>query len=89
MNATSSPSASPPPIAALRRPGPLAGPLKYVKILRISLMERLVYRADFFVATLFRFLPLLTIAYLFNYLDRYVVSAVLTPIAFAFSSTSD
>src|SRR5436853_2138838 len=33
---------------------------KYFKILRISLMERLVYRADFFVATLFRFLPLLT-----------------------------
>ena len=33
---------------------------KYLKILRISLMERLVYRADFFVATLFRFLPLLT-----------------------------
>src|SRR5205823_574614 len=32
----------------------------YLKILRISLMERLVYRADFFVATLFRFLPLLT-----------------------------
>src|SRR5205814_2361592 len=33
---------------------------KYFKILRISLMERLVYRADFFVATLFRFLPLLS-----------------------------
>jgi ABC-2 type transport system permease protein len=33
--------------------------VKYLKILRISLMERLVYRADFFVATLFRFLPLL------------------------------
>jgi ABC-2 type transport system permease protein len=60
MNATSSPSANPPPFAALSRPGLLAGPLKYLKILRISLMERLVYRADFFVATLFRFLPLLT-----------------------------
>ncbi len=33
---------------------------KYVKILRISLVERLTYRADFFVATLFRFLPLVT-----------------------------
>ena len=33
---------------------------KYGKILRISLSERLVYRADFFVSTLFRFLPLVT-----------------------------
>lgn len=33
---------------------------KYWKILRISLIERLVYRADFFVSTVFRFLPLVT-----------------------------
>jgi len=33
---------------------------KYWKILRISLVERLVYRADFFVTTVFRFLPLVT-----------------------------
>ena len=33
---------------------------KYGKILRISLVERLVYRADFFVTTFFRFLPLAT-----------------------------
>lgn len=33
---------------------------KYLKILRVSLVERLTYRADFFVATLFRFLPLVT-----------------------------
>ncbi|MCS7046123.1 MAG: ABC-2 family transporter protein, partial [Gemmataceae bacterium] len=33
---------------------------KYGKILRIALTERLVYRADFFVSTLFRFLPLIT-----------------------------
>jgi ABC-2 type transport system permease protein len=33
---------------------------KYGKILRISLVERLVYRADFFVSTIFRFLPLVT-----------------------------
>ena len=39
----------------------IAGSLrKYLKILRISLVERLTYRADFFVATLFRFLPLVT-----------------------------
>jgi ABC-2 type transport system permease protein len=33
---------------------------KYVKILRISLVERMVYRADFLVSTVFRFLPLVT-----------------------------
>jgi ABC-2 type transport system permease protein len=34
--------------------------IKYFKILRISLVERLTYRADFFVTTFFRFLPLIT-----------------------------
>jgi len=38
----------------------LAGLRKYLKILRISLVERLTYRADFFVTTFFRFLPLVT-----------------------------
>jgi ABC-2 type transport system permease protein len=33
---------------------------KYWKILRVSLVERLVYRADFIVSTVFRFLPLVT-----------------------------
>lgn len=33
---------------------------KYGNILRVSLIERLTYRADFFVATAFRFLPLVT-----------------------------
>src|SRR5207248_11722655 len=33
---------------------------KYLKILRISLVERLAYRADFFLTTFFRFLPLVT-----------------------------
>jgi ABC-2 type transport system permease protein len=38
-----------------------ARPLKkYWNILRISLVERLVYRADFMVSTVFRFLPLVT-----------------------------
>ncbi len=34
--------------------------VKYLKILRISLVERLVYRGDFLLATVFRFLPLIT-----------------------------
>jgi ABC-2 type transport system permease protein len=40
---------------------PPSSPLKkYWKILRVSLIERLVYRADFIVSTIFRFLPLVT-----------------------------
>src|SRR6516225_770092 len=57
MKAITSPSDGP---TSLPVPGAAAALVKYIKILRISLMERLVYRADFFVATLFRFLPLLT-----------------------------
>src|SRR5437763_13531810 len=63
MRATTSPppSATPQAVALpVVPPGRLAALAKYLKILRISLMERLVYRADFFVATLFRFLPLST-----------------------------
>lgn len=41
----------PPPVHPLR---------KYWNILRISLVERLTYRADFFFTTFLRFLPLLT-----------------------------
>jgi ABC-2 type transport system permease protein len=33
---------------------------KYWKIFRISLVERMVYRADFFLSTLLRFLPMVT-----------------------------
>lgn len=45
--------------AAVALPRPSA-PKKYWKIVRISLVERLVYRADFIVSTFFRFLPLVT-----------------------------
>src|SRR3954451_3590400 len=49
------------PVVDLPAPGRVGRSVrKYLKILRVSLVERLVYRADFFVATLFRFLPLLT-----------------------------
>src|ERR1700731_3039192 len=43
-----------------RRISVFASLRKYLKILRISLVERLTYRADFFVTTFFRFLPLIT-----------------------------
>src|SRR5438874_2005658 len=49
--------------AALRPSGPtrlLRGLRKYGKIFRVSLIERLTYRGDFFVSTLLRFLPMIT-----------------------------
>jgi ABC-2 type transport system permease protein len=52
----------PPAAAALALPAPGWGrsALKYWKIFRASLTERMVYRADFFLSTLLRFLPMLT-----------------------------
>ena len=47
--------ATPPPAAR-----PRGGLRKYLKILRVSLVERLHYRADFLISTFFRFLPMLT-----------------------------
>src|SRR5262245_38493147 len=41
-------------------PGVVLSLKKYGKILRISLVERMVYRADFLVSTVVRFLPLVT-----------------------------
>jgi ABC-2 type transport system permease protein len=48
--------------AVLTRPAnrPVRVLRKYWNICRISLIERLTYRADFFLATLLRFLPMLT-----------------------------
>jgi ABC-2 type transport system permease protein len=39
---------------------PLGGLLKYWKIFRVSLTERLHYRGDFFLGTVLRYLPMLT-----------------------------
>ena len=46
--------------APLPAPGVWTGLRKYAKIFRVSLTERLVYRFDFFLATLLRFLPMIT-----------------------------
>src|SRR5882724_8563159 len=48
---------APPAVAG---PAVLIALRKYGKILRASLVERLAYRADFFLSTLLRFLPMLT-----------------------------
>jgi ABC-2 type transport system permease protein len=49
-----------PVVNAPGSPGLITSLKKYGKILRISLVERMVYRADFMVSTVFRFLPLVT-----------------------------
>ena len=38
----------------------LRGARKYSKILRVSLIERMTYRGDFFLGTVLRFLPTIT-----------------------------
>jgi ABC-2 type transport system permease protein len=50
--------------------GPLATIRKYLKILRASLVERMTYRADFILGTLFRFLPILTTILLWRAIYR-------------------
>jgi ABC-2 type transport system permease protein len=57
-----------PPIPAPRR-GP-AALRKYAKIARVSLVERLTYRGDFFFGTVLRFLPMLTTILLWQAIYR-------------------
>jgi ABC-2 type transport system permease protein len=53
------PESSQTPVA--HTPGsPVLALRKYVRIARVSLIERLAYRGDFFLATILRFLPLVT-----------------------------
>ena len=48
-----------PALAPVRR-GPLATLVKYTKIFRVSLIERMTYRGDFLFGTILRFLPIVT-----------------------------
>src|SRR5437867_13037031 len=41
-------------------PGPVRAVVKYFNIYRVSLIERLAYRGDFFLGTILRFLPMVT-----------------------------
>jgi ABC-2 type transport system permease protein len=50
---------TPAPPAVRPRRGP-AALRKYAKIMRVSLVERMTYRGDFFFGTVLRFLPMLT-----------------------------
>ena len=53
-------SARPPVAPSPRQPGLAQAFRKYTKILRVSLTERMTYRGDFFLATILRFLPMVT-----------------------------
>src|SRR5438105_650575 len=51
----------PPPVETPVPAWSVAGAVrKYLKILRVSLIERLAYRSDFFLSTFLRFLPMAT-----------------------------
>ncbi|WP_165073700.1 ABC transporter permease [Paludisphaera rhizosphaerae] len=47
-------------IPATPSPGPLHALVKYARIFRVSLIERMTYRSDFLIGTLLRFLPIIT-----------------------------
>lgn len=51
---------APRPVGGVRPRGRASALRKYVKILRVSLIERMTYRADFLITTFLRFLPMLT-----------------------------
>jgi ABC-2 type transport system permease protein len=55
------PAAERPPVPSrLAAPNPLRSVRKYVSICKVSLIERMTYRGDFFLGTLLRFLPMVT-----------------------------
>lgn len=49
-----------PPHPSSRGRGPLGPAVKYAKIFRIALIERMTYRGDFLFGTVLRFLPIIT-----------------------------
>src|SRR5271157_2209424 len=49
-----------PPLRQAPPRGPIATLKKHTKIVRVSLSERMTYRADFLLGTVLRFLPLVT-----------------------------
>ncbi|OJW12291.1 MAG: ABC transporter permease [Planctomycetales bacterium 71-10] len=52
---------TPPDVAlAPPRPGPLPSLVKYARIFRVALIERMTYRSDFLLGTILRFLPIVT-----------------------------
>lgn len=59
-----------PSIPASRDTGAWASARKYLRIFRVSLVERLAYRADFLLGTVLRFLPLVTSVLLWSAVYR-------------------
>jgi ABC-2 type transport system permease protein len=68
LSVNSSPSR--PVTLSLRHPVPFRAFRKYSKILRVSLIERMTYRGDFFLATILRFLPMVTTILLWHAIYR-------------------
>jgi ABC-2 type transport system permease protein len=67
----SAPATAIAPLAIDPRPrGPVATVRKYAKILRVSLVERMTYRADFLLGTFLRFVPMLTTILLWEAIFR-------------------
>jgi ABC-2 type transport system permease protein len=60
ISSTGSATSAGPALPALPPWRPFQAVQKYWKILRVSLIERMAYRADFFLSTFLRFLPMLT-----------------------------
>ena len=61
-------SAGPLPVSA--GPGLMGSLKKYLRIFRVSLVERLAYRADFLLGTVLRFLPMVTSVLLWSAVYR-------------------
>jgi len=59
-----------PALPAFRPAGVLGAARKYLRIFRVSLVERLAYRADFLLGTVLRFLPLVTSVLLWSAVYR-------------------
>jgi ABC-2 type transport system permease protein len=56
---------------------------KYTKILRVSLIERMTYRGDFFLATILRFLPMVTTILLWHAIYKGAEGDEATPVQLA------
>lgn len=57
-------------LPVISKPGLVGSLRKYLRIFRVSLVERLAYRADFLLGTVLRFLPMVTSVLLWSAVYR-------------------
>jgi ABC-2 type transport system permease protein len=85
-----SPSDTPPPLNRPERGSALIRAFrKYTKILRVSLIERMTYRGDFFLATILRFLPMVTTILLWHAIYKGAEGAESKPVQLSGYSLHD